>query len=65
MVAQIEDISTIQQPLVLDTVVEIAQEDDGDGNTNDDDEDSSSGGPGEEEISNVVLDITDTSGNDI
>lgn len=65
VVAQIEDISTIQQPLVLDTVVEIAQEDDGDGNTNDDDEDSSSGGPGEEEISNVVLDITDTSGNDI
>ena len=61
VVAQIEEISTIQQPLILDTVVEIAQEDDGDGNTNDGDEDSSSGGPGEEEISNVVLDITDTS----
>lgn len=65
VVAQIEDISTIQQPLVLDTVVEIAQEDDVDSNTNDGDEDSSSGGHGEEEISNVVLDITDTSGNDI
>ena len=65
VVAQIEDVSTVQQPLVLDTVVEIAQEDDGDGNTNDGDEDSSSGGPREEEISNVVLDITDTSGNDI
>ena len=65
VVAQIEDISTIQQPLVLDTVVEIAQEDDVDSNTNDGDEDSSSGGHGEEESSNVVLDITDTSGNDI
>ena len=65
VVAQIEDISTIQPPLVLDTVVEIAQEDDVDSNTNDGDEDSSSGGHGEEEISNVVLDITDTSGNDI
>ena len=65
VVAQIEDISTVQQPLVLDTVVEIGQEDDVDSNTNDGDEDSSSGGHGEEEISNVILDITDTSGNDI
>ena len=65
VVAQIEDISTIRQPLILDTVVEIAQEDDVDGNANDGDDDNSSGGTGEEEISNVVLDITDTSGNDI
>ena len=65
VVAQIEDISTIRQPLILDTVVEIAQEDHVDGNANDGDDDNSSGGTGEEEISNVVLDITDTSGNDI
>jgi len=65
VVAQIEDISTIRQPLILDTVVEIAHEDDVDGNANDGDDDNSSGGTGEEEISNVVLDITDTSGNDI
>ena len=65
VVAQIEDISTIRQPLILDTVVEIAQEDEVDGNANDGDDDNSSGGTGEEEISNVVLDITDTSGNDI
>mgnify|MGYP003331564775 CR=1 FL=1 len=61
VVAQIEDISTIRQPLILDTVGEIAQEDHVDGNANDGDDDNSSGGTGEEEISNVVLDITDTS----
>ncbi len=67
VVAQIEEISTIQQPFVLDTVVEIAQEEDGegDGTTNDGDDDNSSGGNIDEDNNNVILDITDTSGNDV
>ena len=67
VVAQIEEISTIQQPFVLDTVVEIAQEEDGegDGTTNDGDDVNSSGGNIDEDNNNVILDITDTSGNDV
>jgi hypothetical protein len=66
VIAEVEDVVATSESL-LETVIEVAQEDDieGEDTTNDGDDDNSSGGNVDEENGNVILDITDASGNDV